>query len=190
VTGYRELPPAAALPLPGGRVYELGRADALGEAVVASTVGLVVASALGTITCSELPLPTAVAITLGSVVGAVLVTRLVYRALWMRSRWRLHLSRTDAVLERTGRTPTVLDVAHTTMQRMRHENTARGKRWAMPTVRIDLPDGRALVVTGPIGDGWIDLPTPPKAGDPAGAAPDVRLDDAAAFAALRKRAQQ
>lgn len=181
------------LPLPGGRVYELGDAGLAPVAwmMLAWMGGGVAASVLGTLAAFVLPQALATVVTVASIFGALYGANVAYRRRSTRSRWRLHVSAAEMVLERRGRAPAAFDLTRATMERTRHEYATRGARSAMPTVQIDLPDGARLVVTGPLGHDWISLDeegsTP---GDPAGPAPDVRLADATAFAALRKRAQQ
>jgi len=186
--------PAAVLPLPGGRVYELGNAGLapLAWMMLAWVGGGIAASMLGTLATFVLPQVVATVVTVVSISGALVGANVAYRRLSTRSRWRLHLSATETVLERRGPAPAAFDLARATTQRTRHEHATRGSRSAIPTVRIDLPDGARLVLTGPLGHGWIRLDEAEEAtpGDPAGPAPDLRLADATAFAALRKRAQQ
>ena len=197
-TGYRGNAPPALLPLPGARVVMLQREGGLANfalmGVWMGTIAFVsvVAGMLdGRVPEAVLPW-VALPIVLCGLVGAFLVHRRIRTG---GTRWRLHVTREQLVLERTS-PPHALDLARVALRKTRYEYSFRGGRGAMPTVTIELDGGGTLVVSGPVGVGWQNLSEEETfaqmgVGPSPGASPersrsaDVRLDDAAAFQALQ-----
>ena len=191
-TAHREQTPQALLPLPGARVHTLQREGGaanfalMGIWMGTLTLVTVFAAALdGRVPEAVLPW-VSVPVVLAGFVGAGFAHRRIATG---GSAWRLHLTADRRVLERTS-PPAAFDLTRSGLRTTRYEYSTRAGRAAMPTVTVDLPDGKALVITGPIGVGWQNLgeedagfgtggPTPDRS-----RAPDVRLDDAAAFHAV------
>jgi hypothetical protein len=192
-TAYRENTAPPLLPVPGARVHVLQREGGFANLALMGiwmgtiTFVSVVSMALdGHVPEALLPWIALPLVLLGLVAAGYAHFRITTGG----SAWRLHLGPDRRVLERT-RPSEVHDLARTSLRKTRYEYSFRGGRGAMPTVSIELPGGTSLVVTGPIGVGWQNLseedvpgfgsstPAPDRS-----RAPDVRLDDAAAFAAL------
>lgn len=193
-TAYREITAPPLLPLSGARVYTLQREGGLANFAMMGVWGgtILLVTIVGSLADGRVPdevLPwVGIPLVVAGLVGAFLVHRRISRG---GSGWRLHLASDRAVLERNGE---AFDLARANVRVTRYEYQVRATRAAMPTVTIELPGGTSVVVTGPMGVGWVNLGEEEFAGGSSGPrparsrSPDVRLDDALAFDSLSKRA--
>ncbi len=213
-TSYRGAPDV--LPLPGGRIHVLGAAGSgpmLGTMAIwmGTLLALVPLSILAEGRVPEEVLPF-IAI---PVVLTGLTLAIVYHLRAVRGgRYRLHHEGQRMILEQ--RSPhQIVDLDDAQLFDGRHEYRVRATRAALPTVTITAAGFGPLIVTGPIGVGWenlgerevlasLDDERPASASratasratasrataSRATGAPQLRLDDAAAFAALQSKARR
>lgn len=191
--GYRAPSAPPLLPVPGARVHVLQReGNAANLAAMVVWIGTAIVVAVGSTLLDGRVPPWTMMLGPVFVLAGLVASGLAYRRLSAGGTdWRLHVSAQRVVLEQVGQS--AWELVPERLAATRYEYQVRATRGAMPTVTITLPDGRTRVVSGPVGVGWVNLGEAEVLGlddapPPRSPAPHLRLDDAAAFEALRRLA--
>jgi hypothetical protein len=198
-SSYRE-GSGGLLPLPGARIHALGNAGSgpvVGSMMIwMGAIGVAVGLAFvldGRIPEEAMPF-IAPPIVIAGLIGSVVY----YQRSLLGGTWRLHHAAERMVLERVA-PPLAFDLDDAQLAIGRYEYQTRGGRGAIPTVTITATGAAPVLLTGPIGVGWQNLGEdeilaqisgePAPAAVPKSGSPHVRLEDAAAFAALQAKAR-